>query len=68
MPVLLLVKLQKMFHVKAWIHGRRRTLDLGGGVNFLPELSNRAGEQAEKVVRISYCSFREFAPVKRISA
>ena len=30
-------------------HGRRKTSNLGGAVNFLPEISNRAGEQAERL-------------------
>ena len=52
----------------AYNHGHRRASNYGkGAVNFLLEKSNRVGEQVEKVARISYCSFRKFALVKRIS-
>ena len=49
-----------------WLHGRESTSNLGG-CKFLPEISNRAGEQT-KVARISYCSFGKFARLKRTSA
>ena len=31
------------------VHGRRRTSNFRGAVNFLPEISNRAGEKVEKL-------------------
>ena len=31
-------------------HGRRRTSNFDGAVNFRPEISNRAGEQAERLL------------------
>ena len=46
----------------AYNHGHRRASNYGeGAVNFLLEISNRVGEQVEKVARISCCSFRIFA-------